>query len=166
MEINGREYAFLLTAGAAMDIADMCPGKDLRNFAALLDGSACPTLEGRAAFICALSRGAEDARAFEEPGYKPQPLTPALLRIVDLGPRDDCPGKSKKKRHGSGKAQQLTKSWLIYYGHQLGMSRRETLTTTYGEMLDMIACMAISSGHAEPVNKHTISRLEDALEVT
>lgn len=84
MEINGREYAFLLTAGAAMDIADMCPGKDLRNFAALLDGSACPTLEGRAAFICALSRGAEDARAFEEPGYKPQPLTPALLRIVDL----------------------------------------------------------------------------------
>lgn len=90
MEINGREYAFLLTAGAAMDIADMCPGKDLRNFAALLDGSAFPTLEGRAAFICALSRGAEDARAFEEPGYKPQPLTPAFLRIVDLATFNDA----------------------------------------------------------------------------
>lgn len=45
------------------------------------------------------------------------------------------------------------------------MSRRETLTTTYGEMLDMIACMAISSGHAEPFDKHTLDRLEDILEV-
>lgn len=45
------------------------------------------------------------------------------------------------------------------------MSRRETLTTTYGEMLDMIACMAISSGHAEPLDKNTITRLEEALEV-
>lgn len=45
------------------------------------------------------------------------------------------------------------------------MSRRETLTTVYGEMLDMIACMAISSGHAEPLDKNTITRLEDALEV-
>jgi len=55
---------------------------------------------------------------------------------------------------------------VIFYGHQLGMSRRETLTTTYGEMLDMIACMAISSGHAEPIDKNMISRLEDALEVS
>lgn len=84
MRIGEREYAFHLTAGAAMDIADLCPGKDLKNFAALLDGSAGPTLEGRAAFICALSRGAEDLRAFEEPGYKPAPLTPALLRVLDL----------------------------------------------------------------------------------
>lgn len=84
MEIGGREYAFKLTAGAAMDISDKCPGKDLKNFTSLLDGSAGPTLEGRAAFICALSRGAEELRAFEEPGYKPAPLTPELLRIVDL----------------------------------------------------------------------------------
>ena len=45
------------------------------------------------------------------------------------------------------------------------MSRRETLTTTYGEMLDLLACMAIAGGHAEPLNKNMISRLEDALEV-
>ena len=84
MEINGREYGFRLTAGAAMDISDKCPGKDLKNFAALLDGSVGPTLEGRATFICALSRGEEEARAFEEPGYKPAPLTPEMLRVLDL----------------------------------------------------------------------------------
>ena len=67
-----------------MDIADICPGKDLRNFAALLDGSACPTMEGRAAFVCALSRGFEEAKAFEEHGYHADPLTPALLRVVDI----------------------------------------------------------------------------------
>lgn len=46
------------------------------------------------------------------------------------------------------------------------MSRRETLTTTYGEMLDMIACMAVSNGSAEPLDKNTLERLEDVLEVT
>lgn len=46
------------------------------------------------------------------------------------------------------------------------MSRRETLTTPYGEMLDMIACMAIANGAAEPTDKTTLTRLEDILEVT
>lgn len=32
------------------------------------------------------------------------------------------------------------------------MSRREILTTKYGEMLDMIACLAIYNG-AEPAKK-------------
>lgn len=90
MKLNGREYGFKLTAGAAMDIADLCPGKDLRNFAALLDGSAGPIMEGRAAYICALSRGYEEAKAFEEHGYKPDPLTPALLRVVDIAAFNDA----------------------------------------------------------------------------
>jgi hypothetical protein len=47
----------------------------------------------------------------------------------------------------------------------LNMSRRETLTTRYGEMCDMIACLAIYNRTAEPEERRTISRLEDALEV-
>lgn len=33
------------------------------------------------------------------------------------------------------------------------MSRRETMNTSYGEMMDMIACMAIENGGAEPKEK-------------
>lgn len=34
------------------------------------------------------------------------------------------------------------------------MSKQEILITPYGEMLDMIACLAIYEGNAEPKTKH------------
>lgn len=40
----------------------------------------------------------------------------------------------------------MNMSWLIFYGHQLGMSRQEIMTTRYGEMMDLIACLAIYNG--------------------
>lgn len=85
MEIYGREYSFRLTVGAACDIAELCPDKQLQNFGKLLQGAGFGSAtEGRAAFICALSRGEEEARAFETPGYKPEPITPELLRALSL----------------------------------------------------------------------------------
>jgi hypothetical protein len=45
------------------------------------------------------------------------------------------------------------------------MTRRETLGTRYGEMLDMLACLAIYNGRAEPLNKNTVSNFEATLEV-
>lgn len=44
------------------------------------------------------------------------------------------------------------------------MGRREILTTLYGEMLDMIACLAIHNG-AEPAEKRRELSLEEMLEV-
>ena len=41
----------------------------------------------------------------------------------------------------------------MFYGHRLGMSREETMQTGYGEMLDLIACLAIESGGAEQKEK-------------
>lgn len=40
-------------------------------------------------------------------------------------------------------------SWLIFYGHQLHMSRQEIMLTRYGELMDMIACLSIYSGNAK-----------------
>ena len=40
-------------------------------------------------------------------------------------------------------------SWTLYYGHQLNMSRAETLATDWFEMQDLIACYAIQQGYAE-----------------
>lgn len=44
------------------------------------------------------------------------------------------------------------------------MSRQEILATRYGEMLDMIACMAIQNG-AKPRKKRKRIRYEDAIEL-
>ena len=84
MEIYGRDYRFRLTVGAACDIAAHCPGGELGKFRELLLGDVQHATEGRAAFLCAMSRGEEEARAFEEPGYRPQPLSPELLRTLDM----------------------------------------------------------------------------------
>lgn len=46
----------------------------------------------------------------------------------------------------------MNEAWLIFYGHKLNMSREETMNTRYGELLDMIACLAISNG-AKPKQK-------------
>ena len=53
-------------------------------------------------------------------------------------------------------------SWYLYYGRQIGMSKREILITPFGEMQDMIACRAIDNGTASPkrVKKW---RFEDAI---
>lgn len=37
---------------------------------------------------------------------------------------------------------------MLFYGRQLGMSRQEIMHTRYGEMLDMISCLAIYNGTA------------------
>lgn len=46
----------------------------------------------------------------------------------------------------------MNEAWLIFYGHKLNMSREETMNTRYGELMDLIACMAISNG-AKPKQK-------------
>lgn len=37
-------------------------------------------------------------------------------------------------------------AWYLYYGRLLGMGRREVLSSPVGEILDLIACMAIDHG--------------------
>ena len=44
----------------------------------------------------------------------------------------------------------------------MGMDREETLATRYGEMLDMIACMAIENG-ASPKKKTKKKAMDEIL---
>ena len=43
----------------------------------------------------------------------------------------------------------MNRSWFIYHGHMMNMSRDETMTTRYGEFLDLMACDAIMTGKAK-----------------
>lgn len=47
----------------------------------------------------------------------------------------------------------LNRSWFLYYGSVLGMSHRETLLQSYGDMISMINCIAIDRGLAEQKTK-------------
>lgn len=40
----------------------------------------------------------------------------------------------------------LNLAWYLFYGRQLGMSRREILNCPVGEMSDYIACLQIQNG--------------------
>ena len=51
----------------------------------------------------------------------------------------------------------------LFYGYQLGMSRREILTTRYGEFLDILSCQAVANGAARI--KHHIRDYWDAIRV-
>ena len=44
----------------------------------------------------------------------------------------------------------LNLAWFKFYGLKLGLSQQETVNMRYGEMLDLINCMAIYSGTAKP----------------
>lgn len=43
------------------------------------------------------------------------------------------------------------------------MSKAEIMATRYGEMLDMIACLAIAEGRAEPKQKPRVYTFDEAL---
>lgn len=75
MIVHGKERNFLLTVGASSEIADLCPGGDLSRIGEVLEGSYNKTLRTVAKMIAAMSRGYENNRKYEEPGYEPDPLT-------------------------------------------------------------------------------------------
>lgn len=56
-------------------------------------------------------------------------------------------------------------AWLQYYGLQLGMSRAETFSMKWGEMLDLINCMSIHQGGAEPKARKKKLSFEEAIKL-
>ena len=83
MLIHGREIQFLRTVQAACDIADICPKGDMANIAELFKGTTKTRVTNMANIIHFLSVGYEEAKAFEEEGYKPNPITVKELMALD-----------------------------------------------------------------------------------
>lgn len=75
MQVHGREVGFRFTVGASAKISDLCPDGDISRLGEVLEGGYGKVARDSAAIIAALSEGHEQARSFERPGYKPQPLT-------------------------------------------------------------------------------------------
>ena len=75
MQVHGREVGFRFTVGASAKISDLCPDGDISRLGEVLEGQYGKVARDSAAIVAALSEGHEQARSFEEPGYKPRPLT-------------------------------------------------------------------------------------------
>ena len=84
MKIYGREYGFRLSVGAAMEIAELCPGKSLERIEEIMNGSTLESLD----FICAMaeieSRAYEQARSFETGDTPKTHLTKEMVRSLDF----------------------------------------------------------------------------------
>lgn len=76
MVIFGREIHFKRTVQATCDIADMCKDHKIENADTLFEGSYQNSQKASAQFMAIMSKGYEDFKAFEEPGYVPNPLRP------------------------------------------------------------------------------------------
>lgn len=86
MEIYGKEYGFKLTVGAACEIAERCPGGELKNVRSIITGGGShgETVKQRTELILSLNRGYAEAQKFET-GESAPLLTAKLLQTLAPG---------------------------------------------------------------------------------
>ena len=84
MQVYGREVGFRFTVGASARIADLCPDGDIERLGELLNGSYGKVSRDTAAIVVALNEGYEQAQRFEDPAYRPRPLS--VEEIMSLRP--------------------------------------------------------------------------------
>lgn len=83
MIVHGREIKFLRTVQAACEIADICPKGDMANLGKLFEGTTKNRITNMANIIHFLNEGYEEAKAFEEEGYKPNPISVKEIMLLD-----------------------------------------------------------------------------------
>ncbi len=86
MKIHGKERKFMLTVGASMDIADLCPHGDITKLGEVIaKGSYAEQMRMTLKLALIMNHGYEDNRAFEEEGYKADYITEDELRTLKPG---------------------------------------------------------------------------------
>lgn len=83
MKIHGREVGLLKTVGAVCEISEMCPEKKLNNVKLLFQGDDIADRKNMIALVCALNKGYESAKKFEDHDYKPNFLTEEECMSID-----------------------------------------------------------------------------------
>ena len=83
MKIRGREIGFLRTVQTACDIAKLCPDNDLMKMDALFSGSIDTINENGAKIIHFMNKGYEMSKHFDDPSYKPNPISVEEIMYLD-----------------------------------------------------------------------------------
>ena len=83
MEVFGKERHFLLTVGAATEIASFCPDGDLSRIGELMAESYDKSMVYVSKIIVALNKGYEQRQKFET-GECSEPLTIEMVMALDM----------------------------------------------------------------------------------
>lgn len=85
MQIHGREIGMRLTIGATLEIARLTPRQNIDEIGEMIEHASFATqMELIVKFIAAMSRGYEQMKKFENPGYVPNPLTEDEILSLDM----------------------------------------------------------------------------------
>lgn len=74
MKTKIQDIKFLKTVNATCEIADLCEDGNLENFIKLFEGPQSQTIKAKAKIIHYLNKGFEENRAYNEEGYKADPI--------------------------------------------------------------------------------------------
>lgn len=83
MKIRGRDIRFLRTVKTACDIESICPDKDLNKVSSLFSGSTAEATRNGAKLIHFMSEGYEMNKHFDDPSYKPNPISEEEVLYLD-----------------------------------------------------------------------------------
>lgn len=83
MKIRGREIGFLRTVKTACEIAKMCPDENLNRFGELFSGTVVSINETGAILIHLMNEGYEMNKHFDDPSYKPNPISVEEVMYLD-----------------------------------------------------------------------------------
>lgn len=85
MIIHGREVGFRRTVSATINLAKLCPDGKLENISGLFQKEdAAGEIEQIAKIIVVLNKADEDAKCFDDPAYRKNPLTLEEVLALDM----------------------------------------------------------------------------------
>ncbi|HIZ47660.1 MAG TPA: hypothetical protein H9810_02940 [Candidatus Gemmiger excrementavium] len=84
MIIHGKERGFFLSTGASIEIADICPDKDLKRVGEILQGSYGEVTMVGAEFIAIMNKAYESSLRYEQPDHPYDPIT--VDEVLSLSP--------------------------------------------------------------------------------
>ena len=83
MKIHGREIYFKRTVQATCEVASICPDEDIAKIQSLFEGPTEKVAKNIATIVCALNKGYELAKQYEDSSYEPKPLTMDEVFLLD-----------------------------------------------------------------------------------
>ena len=84
MKIHGKERGFLLTVGAASEIAKFCPDGDITRIEEAFPDSYGKSIDIMVKMVLILNKGYEQNKAYETEGYVPDPITEEELMVLPM----------------------------------------------------------------------------------
>ena len=176
--VQGVEYDLELTVGAFAEISEACPNGDFSRIDELFQLPPGKAMLAAAKMLAAMSRGAEEKKRYEDPSYSPHPLTyqelvnlpswntspsrRSLLRLWAVAYRSRKSRRKLQKKRKKQRKNNAQPTMVLVLRAHAAYAEAGNPITTYGEMCDMISCLAVYNG-SEKIKQSPSMRMEDIL---